>query len=105
MRETNDSIYKESGLKAVFRRLALDGIAAFWSATISVDFEERLDALPWRWHRDDIRLIGGRADAFHHIYLAGNGSRLAVDGRPHSHRLQSRGDLEVETYQPEGPPV
>ena len=94
VRETNDAIYKESGLKAVFRRLAPDGIAAFWSATISVNFEERLDALPWRWRRDDIRLIGDRADAVHHIYLAGNGSCLAADGRPHSHRLQSRGDLE-----------
>ena len=89
VRETNDAIYGESGLNAVYRRLAPDGIAAFWSATASVEFEQRLDALPWRWRRDDISLISGRADAVHHIYLAGNGSRFARDGRPHTYPLKS----------------
>lgn len=82
VRETNDAIYGESGLEAVHRRLAPDGIAAFWSATVSADFEDRLDALPWRWRRDDVSLISGRADAVHHIYFAGGGLPRAVDARP-----------------------
>lgn len=72
VRETNDAIYSDDGLKSVHRILSPGGIAAFWSATVSADFEERLCALPWRWRRDDVCLIGGRADAFHHIYFAGN---------------------------------
>lgn len=72
VRETNGAIYDASGLEAIHRRLAPDGIVAFWSATVSADFEERLDALPWRWRRDDVSLISGRADAVHHIYFAGD---------------------------------
>lgn len=89
VRETNDAIYSESGLETVYRCLAPDGIVAFWSATVSVDFEERLDALPWRWRRDDVSLISGRADAVHHIYFAGCGLPLAVDGKPHRHPFQT----------------
>ncbi len=70
VRETNEAIYAPSGLDSVWRSLAPGGIAAFWSATLSVEFEERLDQLPWQWRREDIRLDGGRADAFHHIYFA-----------------------------------
>lgn len=70
VRETNGAIYENPGLRSVWNRLAAGGLAAFWSATISDEFEERLDQLPWRWHREDICLDGGRADAFHHIYFA-----------------------------------
>lgn len=73
VRKANKAIYGESGLEAVHRRLAPDGVVAFWSATASTDFEERLEALPWRWRRDDVSLISGRADAVHHIYFAGGG--------------------------------
>ena len=73
VRKANKAIYGESGLEAVHRRLAPDGVVAFWSATASIDFEERLEALPWRWRRDDVSLISGRADAVHHIYFAGGG--------------------------------
>lgn len=72
VRQTNEAIYSACGLQSVQGCLAPGGIAAFWSATISQDFEERLDTLSWRWRRDDICLIGGRADAFHHIYFAGD---------------------------------
>lgn len=70
VRETNRAIYGGRGLEAVRRRLAPNGVAAFWSATASNDFEDRLDALPWRWRRDDVSLISERADAVHHIYFA-----------------------------------
>ena len=72
VRETNGPIYANSGLNAVWRSLRPGGIAAFWSATISEEFEDRLGTLPWQWRRDDICLVGGRADAFHHIYFAGD---------------------------------
>lgn len=71
VRDTNDSIYTNSGLNSVWRSLRPGGIAAFWSATISGEFEDRLDGLPWQWRRDDVCLAGGRADAFHYIYFAG----------------------------------
>lgn len=70
VREDNVNIYMRDGLEAVSQSLNPGGIAAFWSAEISDDFETRLDEMPWDWHRDDICLAGGRADAFHHIYFA-----------------------------------
>lgn len=71
VRDTNGPIYADTGLNSVWRSLRPGGIAAFWSATISDTFEARLDRLPWQWVRDDICLVGGRSDAFHHIYFAG----------------------------------
>lgn len=70
VRQVNDRLYDEQGLAAVRRALRPGGIAAFWSATISDPFERNLDAESWNWRREDIQLIGGRADAFHHIYFA-----------------------------------
>ena len=72
VRDTNGTIYSDSGLNSLCRSLRPGGLAAFWSATISGDFEDRLDKLPWPWRRDDICLAGGRADAFHHVYFAGD---------------------------------
>lgn len=72
VRTSNGAIYSDCGLKSVHRNLTQDGIAAFWSATVSRGFEDHLSALPWRWRRDDVCLIAGRADALHHIYFAGN---------------------------------
>ncbi len=70
VRETNSAIYEDDGLEAVLRSLAPGGVASFWSATVSEEFEARLDRMPWRWKREDVCLIGGRADAFHHLYFA-----------------------------------
>lgn len=70
VRQVNDRLYGQQGLSAVHRALRPGGIAAFWSATISEPFERNLDVHFWDWHREDIQLIGGRADAFHHIYFA-----------------------------------
>lgn len=70
VRETNGTLYGHRGLQAVRRALGPGGLASFWSATISNAFEERLGKLSWEWAREDIQLIGGRADAFHHIYFA-----------------------------------
>ncbi len=70
VRSSNNKIYANCGLRAVERALNPEGIASFWSATISQEFEDNLRALPWRWEREDICLIGGRADAFHYIYFA-----------------------------------
>lgn len=80
VRETNGAIYSDCGLQAVRRRLAPDGIAAFWSATVSPAFEERLDGFPWQWRRDDVCLVSGRADAIHHIYFAGDLSSFGHAG-------------------------
>lgn len=73
VRPTNDAIYSAGGLDCVRRSLNPGGVASFWSSTISEPFEERLDAVPWRWRRHDVRLIGGRVDAFHYIYCAETG--------------------------------
>lgn len=81
VRETNGDIYAECGIRAVEQALTPAGIAAFWSATISPEFEKRLSALPWKWRRDDICLIGGRSDAYHHIYLASRGEANLVRPR------------------------
>lgn len=70
VRAQNGRIYAPDGLEAVRRALRPGGIAAFWSATASAGFERSLAARPWAWRRDDVQLIGGRADAFHHIYFA-----------------------------------
>ncbi|WP_323010927.1 hypothetical protein [Paracoccus sp. (in: a-proteobacteria)] len=70
VRQSNGRLYGDSGLAVLRKALRPDGIAAFWSATASESFERVLDAQPWQWRRDDIQLIGGRVDAFHHIYLA-----------------------------------
>lgn len=83
VREVNGLIYEHHGLEVVRRALRPRGIAAFWSATISEPFEERLSALPWKWHREDVQLIGGRADAFHHIYFARReGVEIALPTKP-----------------------
>ena len=70
VREENAVIYEDPGLRHVYRALCPGGVAAFWSATQSPAFERRLNILPWTWKREDIQLIGGRSDAFHHIYFA-----------------------------------
>lgn len=70
VRPANGRLYGDSGLAVLRRALRPDGLAAFWSATASEPFERVLDAQSWHWRRDDIQLIGGRVDAFHHIYLA-----------------------------------
>lgn len=70
VREVNDRLYERRGLAAVRNALRPGGIAAFWSATISEPFQRNLAAESWRCHREDIQLIGGRSDAFHHIYFA-----------------------------------
>lgn len=70
VRHSNDRLYAKQGLAAVRRALRPSGIAAFWSATISVPFERNLEAEGWHWRREDVQLLGGRVDAFHHIYFA-----------------------------------
>ena len=69
VRSTNDAIYADHGLTVVESALTSNGIASFWSATASSEFEKTLDTLEWKWNRQDICLIGGRADAFHYIYF------------------------------------
>ncbi|RDW13242.1 hypothetical protein [Paracoccus thiocyanatus] len=69
VRPANGRLYGEGGLAVLRKALRPGGIAAFWSATVSDPFERALDSQPWHWRRDDIQLVGGRADAFHHIYL------------------------------------
>ncbi|HWT64436.1 MAG TPA: hypothetical protein VN150_17840 [Ochrobactrum sp.] len=69
VRSTNDAIYADHGLAVVENALTSSGIASFWSATASSEFEKTLDILELEWSRQDICLIGGRADAFHYIYF------------------------------------
>lgn len=79
VRQVNDRLYAPEGLAAVRRALRPGGVAAFWSATVSDAFEANLAREGWRWHREDVQLIGGRVDAFHHIYLARSaGMRLGA---------------------------
>lgn len=82
VRDSNHRIYAASGLDLVRRALRPGGIAAFWSATVSEGFERVLAAQPWDWRRDDVQLIGGRADAFHHIYFARLAQPAAARPRP-----------------------
>ena len=69
VRGVNDQLYASSGLAATRRALRPGGVAAFWSATISGQFETVLQEEGWRWWREDIQLSGERVDAFHHIYF------------------------------------
>ncbi|MDR7126329.1 hypothetical protein [Pseudotabrizicola sp. 4114] len=80
VRTGNADLYKQGGLVSVAASLAKDGLAAFWSATASVEFERRLSAQPWFWMREDIALVPGRVDAMHHIYSCSESE--AVLGRP-----------------------
>ncbi|KRW93075.1 hypothetical protein [Paracoccus sp. MKU1] len=82
VRQANGRLYGDHGLAVLRKALRPDGIAAFWSATASDPFERVLDAQPWHWRRDDIQLIGGRVDAFHHIYLAAAEAGLIASHRP-----------------------
>ena len=68
VRGGNTALYQDCGLGSVARSLGTSGVAAFWSATASRDFERRLSDQPWFWLRDDIPLVPGRVDAMHHIY-------------------------------------
>jgi spermidine synthase len=79
VRGSNEAIYTTCGVEAVLNSLTTDGVASFWSATISEVFETRLNALSCQWERRDILLRGGRADAFHHIYFAQANHPLRLD--------------------------
>jgi len=68
VRTGNTNLYSQSGLVTVANALATGGLAAFWSATVSAEFESRLSEQPWSWRREDIALVTGRVDAMHHIY-------------------------------------
>ncbi|MCW1935053.1 spermidine synthase [Pararhodobacter zhoushanensis] len=68
VRAQNTDLYADSGLVAVARALSPSGLVAFWSATASTAFEDRLARQPWAWMREDIALIPGRVDAMHYIY-------------------------------------
>ena len=68
VRPENSGIYHGGGLAAVAEALTPGGLAAFWSATASAEFERTLGTCPWAWLREDIALIPGRVDAMHHIY-------------------------------------
>jgi spermidine synthase len=70
VRSENNAIYDGCGLTAIKRALTPTGIASFWSANASLEFEKKLSKLSWHWSRQDICLIGGRSDAFHYIYFA-----------------------------------
>lgn len=76
VRAPNGVIYNDRGIGAVKKALNPDGIAAFWSATISPEFERRLDTARWNWRCETVPLIGGRVDAFHYIYLASNAAAV-----------------------------
>ncbi|WP_225026778.1 spermidine synthase family protein [Xinfangfangia pollutisoli] len=82
VRQDNGQLYAESGLNAVRRALRPGGIAAFWSAKISDPFEARLDEQGWDWRREDVLLPGGRADAFHYIYIATPAETAALEDLP-----------------------
>ena len=69
VRHVNGRLYASSGLAAVYRSLRPGGVAAFWSATISDQFETVLREDGWRWWREDVQLSGERVDASHHIYF------------------------------------
>lgn len=68
IREENHTIYQSLGMQVIRQAIAKDGVAAFWSATVSEDFERTLNAFGWEWQRDDIPLMPNRVDAMHHIY-------------------------------------
>lgn len=68
IREENNAIYEEIGMQDILRATAPQGIAAFWSATASAEFEASLTAFGWNWQRDDIALMPNRVDAMHYIY-------------------------------------
>lgn len=76
VRTGNTGLYHDTGLVSVARALAPGGLAAFWSATASPEFERRLSAQPWAWTREDIALVPGRVDAMHHIYSCSRDAAL-----------------------------
>lgn len=91
VRTPNGVIYDGCGISAVKQSLSPDGIAAFWSATMSPEFEERLDAAQWNWRCDCVSLLGGRVDAFHYVYLASRD----VARLNHSHLPGETGQTEA----------
>ncbi|AGT07487.1 spermidine synthase [Paracoccus aminophilus] len=70
VRPENGAIYGANGLAQVGRALKPQGLAAFWSATVSPDFEAALAGWDPGWTREDVALVSGRVDAMHHIYYA-----------------------------------
>lgn len=69
VRSSNLLIYENRGLAAAKRAVRPGGVVSFWSAATSIPFEQTLEALGWAWRREEVLLPGGRADAFHYIYL------------------------------------
>ncbi len=76
VRPENSGLYQSGGLAAVAGALAPGGLAAFWSATASPEFERTLAACPWSWIREDVALVPGRVDAMHHIYSCSRNAAL-----------------------------
>lgn len=76
VRTENTGLYHDTGLAMVAKALTQGGLAVFWSATVSSEFERRLSAHPWAWLREDIPLVPGRGDATHHIYSCSRDAAL-----------------------------
>ena len=68
LRQENEGLYQEDGLRCVTDRLNPDGFAGFWSATRSEAFETRLTRLGMSWHADRIDLGKQGREPFHVIY-------------------------------------
>ena len=68
LRQENEGLYQEDGLRSAMDRLNPNGFAAFWSATRSETFETRLTKLGMSWHADRIDLGQPGREPFHVIY-------------------------------------
>jgi len=71
IRPPNEILYTEEGLARISRALSPGGVAGFWSASESRDFEHALDGADWSWRRVRIFLRSPNQEPFHVIYLAG----------------------------------
>jgi spermidine synthase len=66
----NQILYQPAGLRQMSQVLMPNGLAGFWSAARSPDFEAVMDSESWVWSRTSVGLSSQRRAPHHTVYVA-----------------------------------
>ena len=70
--EPNRFLYSVEGLRRLKELLQPNGVAGFWSADRSPEFESRLASLDWNWRQVQVPVAASNNRVAHTVYLLEN---------------------------------